>query len=129
MSIVSLIQSIPDYIGGKGASKTEIEMCENALNTIFALDYKQYLENIGLACFDGRELTGICGSKRLNVVDVTLEERNKNRSISNNWYVIEQTNVDDIVIWQDGNGQVYQVDHNGRVQCTYKSLCDFIEKS
>lgn len=120
---------MPDFIGANGINKNEITNCEETLGIGFAPDYKQYLENIGLACFDGRELTGICDSKRLNVVSVTLEERIKNPTITNNWYVIEQTGFDGIVIWQDSSGMVYQVAKNGTVQITYKSLSDYIKNS
>lgn len=129
MDIVSLIQGMPDYIGANGVNKNEIVDCEEALGIVFASDYKQYLENIGLACFDGRELTGICDSKRLNVVSVTLEEHIKNPTVTNNWYVIEQTGFDGIVIWQDSSGTVYQVAENGTVQITYKSLSDYVLNS
>jgi hypothetical protein len=129
MNIISLIQSMPDYIGGKGVRKEEIEMCEKSLGTVFAAEYKLYLKTIGLACFDGRELTGICESKRLNVVSITCEERDKTPTIPTDWYVIEQTNFDGIVVWQECSGRVYQMDKNGTIQCTYNSLCDYIENS
>lgn len=46
----------------------------------------------------GHEFTGITKILRLNVVEITIEERMKNRLIPINLYVIEQTNIDDIVI-------------------------------
>lgn len=128
MNIISLIQSIPDYIGGSGVLKTDIEDCEKELDVVFATDYKQYLEEIGLACFDGKELTGICNSERLNVVNVTYEERSKKPTISKSWYVIEQTNFDGIVVWQDNTGKVYQLGQNCKIQHIYDSLYDYIEK-
>ena len=129
MNIISLIQSMADYICGKGATKEEIANCEKNLNTVFATDYKQYLEKFGLVCFDGRELTGICNSNRLHVVNVTFEERNKYSSDFQDWYVVEQTNIDGIVIWQDKDGIVYQVNANGSIDNTYPSLTEYIEKT
>ena len=58
----------------------------------FAKDYFQYVTQIGVASFDGHELTGICQSNRLDVVSVTRRERQKNPDIDEEWYVVEQTN-------------------------------------
>ena len=107
-NIVSTIQCMPDFIGGNGRSEIEIENTEKILSLIFAKDFRTYLLEIGIACFDGHELTGICTSSRLNVVDVTINERTNNPDVPSDWYVIEQTNIDGIVIWQNSKGEVYQ---------------------
>lgn len=127
MDIVAFIKSFPDYIGANGKSESEIKECEDKLNAIFAPDYRKYLEETGVACFDGKELTGICSSKRLNVVDVTLEARAKASSFFNDLYVVEQTNINGIVIWQDKEGKIYQVGQNGLIQQCYKSLSEYFE--
>ena len=74
----------------------------------FSKDYKLYLSRCGFATYEGHELTGICKAKRLNVVDVTINERTISPNIPENWYVIEQLNIDGIVIWQSGTGDIYQ---------------------
>lgn len=97
-SIVSVIKSNPDYIGSNGRNESAIAQAEKMLNNRFADDYREYLLKIGLASFNGHELTGICSSKRLNVVDVTLSEKSITPSIPQDWYVLEETNIDGIVI-------------------------------
>lgn len=110
--IINIIRGMPDFIGGKGESEIDIENAEKILSLIFAKDFHTYLLEIGLACFDGHELTGICAYPRLNVVDVTLNERAKNPDIPKEWYVIELANIDGIVIWQNQQGEVYQTQPN-----------------
>ena len=63
---------------------------------------------LGVASYEGHELTGVCPFPRLSVVSVTQQEREANPAIPSAWYVLEQTNIDDLVIWQDASGAVYQ---------------------
>lgn len=121
--IIEILKNAPEYIGGAGRTEEEIKNAEQQLGIEFAPDYKCYLKEIGLACFDGHELTGICKSARLNVVDVTVNQRNVFPEASS-WYVIEETNVDGIVIWQHTSGELY---------CTIpgskpKKICNSLEE-
>ena len=84
------------------------------------------IKEYGAVTFSGHELTGICNSKRLNVVDVTKEERKYNK-VPEDWYVIEQANIDDIVIWQDTNGAVYQTMPNKKPIKLCNSLLEYID--
>jgi len=104
--IIEILKNAPEYIGGAGRTEEEINNAEQQLGIEFAPDYKSYLKEVGLACFDGHELTGICKSTRLNVVDVTVNQR-KVFPEASSWYVIEETNVDGIVIWQHTSGELY----------------------
>ena len=119
---------MPDYIGGKGCSDIEVDKAENELKVCFASDYKEYLKEIGLACFDGIELTGISDIKRLSVVNVTLEEREYNLNIDKDLYVVHQVGIDGIVIWQNNKGEVYQTVGDGAPQKIYDSLYDYIKE-
>lgn len=75
---------------------------------------------------DGNELTGVCGSKQLNVVPVTLEERS-NTTVPLDWYVLEQANIDGIVLWQDKSGAVYQTAPHIKPRKLCGSLAEYIE--
>ena len=59
VNIVDVLKGMPDYIGANGRSEEEILHAEKALGISFAEDYREYLAKIGLACFDGHELTGL----------------------------------------------------------------------
>lgn len=125
--IIEALKSTPDYIGGSGRTEDEIRKAEELIGVEFASDYRCYLKEIGLACLDGHELTGICKSIRLNVVDVTLSKR-QHVSEAYAWYVVEETGIDGIVIWQAPDGSVYETTPNSRHKKIANSLLEYITK-
>lgn len=124
--IVKLIQIKPDLYVMQGASDEEINQAALLLNLSFASDYRKYVATFGAASFDGHELTGICKSKRLSVVDVTIKERSRT-DVPDDWYVLEQTNFDGIVIWQNSSGDVYQTAPNAKAKKLCGSIAEYIE--
>ena len=126
MNVSDTIKQIPGYIGSNGRSEEEIVNAEKELATSFANDYREYLENIGLACFESRELTGLTKTARLDVVSVTKEQRMLNQRVPRNWYVIEETHLDGIVIWQSPNGEIYQAAADTPGRKIYCSLMDYV---
>lgn len=124
-TILDVLRNAPDFIGGKGCGDAAISAAEQTLGVHFAPDYRLYLQKIGLACFDGHELTGICKTSRLNVVDVTLSER-KQCPDGSGWYVVEQANVDGIVIWQTPSGEVYQTMPSVLARKICNSLTEYV---
>ena len=127
-NIIEVMKNIPDYIGSNGRSEGEIAAAENSLGTMFAPDYRLYLKEIGLACFDGHEFTGITNDARLSVVAITEQERATNPNIPSSWYIVEQTGFDGIVIWQDADGAVYETTPNSMPKKIANSLIEYITK-
>lgn len=125
--IIKTLKNAQDFIGGRGRSDKEIESAEKELGINFAPDYKIYLKEIGLACFDGHELTGICEDPRLDVVHVTKDQRENNPE-SRSLYVIEEANIDAIVIWQDFLGKIYMTEGNLEPKLIANSMTDYIQK-
>lgn len=125
-TIVDTLKSIPDYIGSNGRTEENILEAESFLGVSFAVDYRQYLKMIGLASFDGHEFTGLTDITRLDVVIVTKEQRASNANIPESWYVVEETNMDGIVIWQNELGHVYQTSPSGVPQKIASSLLEYI---
>ena len=121
--IVKLLQEQPDFCSMAGASNIDISNAEQLLALRFASDYRQYVAAFGAASFSNHELTGVCKSKRLNVVDVTITER-KNNVVPNDWYVLEQTGVDGIVFWQAQSSDIYQTSPN----MPYKKICNSLSE-
>lgn len=117
---------MPDYIGSTGRSEEEIEQAEIALGVSFAKDYREYLEEIGLACFDGHELTGLTNTARLNVIDVTKEYREQLGNNVSSWYVIEEVGMDGIIIWQSFDGIVYATTPNSKAVKIAESLLEYV---
>ena len=125
--IIKTLKDTPDFIGGTGRTDVEIERVQKELGIDFATDYKTYLKEIGLACFDGHELTGICQDPRLDVVHVTKDQRENNPEAPN-CYVIEEANIDGIVIWQDFSGKIYMTVENSSPKLIADSLSAYIQK-
>lgn len=123
--IVELMQKQKDFYAMKGASEGDIILAEQELALRFAADYRKYIAAFGAASIGSHELTGICKSKRLCVVDVTIKERS-NITVPADWYVLEQANIDDIVIWQASNGTVYQTTPNAKAKKLCGSLAEYI---
>lgn len=128
MSLVEKLKNCEDALFGKGVTNEIIEKAEKSLNTIFSKEYKEYLEKYGVAAVDGHELTGLCKIERVNVVNVTEEQRKYNSGIDRSWYVIEETHIDGIVIWQDPDGRVYQTSLNGKAEMIADSIEHFLDK-
>jgi hypothetical protein len=124
--ILNLIKNKSKFYSIGNISEENIKEAELILNIRFASDYRMIIKEYGAVTFSGHELTGICNSKRLNVVDVTKEERKYNK-VPEDWYVIEQANIDDIVIWQDTNGAVYQTMPNKKPIKLCNSLLEYID--
>lgn len=113
-------------ISSGAVDENEIMKVEDTLGVKFADEYRAYISNFGTASFYGHELTGICeGDASINVVDVTLEERAYFPNIPRGWYVVEQTHIDGIVIWQDEDGCIYRATPNSVVKIC-NSLREYI---
>ncbi len=65
----------------------------------FDKDYTELITNFCAISLRHHEIVGICSSKQLSVVDVTIEQRVINPLVTINYYVIEQANIDGIIIW------------------------------
>jgi hypothetical protein len=124
--IVDLINSLPDMLPLKPAAEEQIMDAERQLSVSFADEYKAYLAAFGSIMADGIELTGIAKSEHRNVVSVTKRERELNPNVPDTMYVIENTCVDGIMIWQDTTGAVYQSTPNAAPKRIASSLEEYL---
>ena len=122
---VNKLKKFDDFIELGGVSQDEINRAENILGVKFAEEYIEYLLECGVASADGHEFTGICKSKRLNVVDVTKEELAKVEDFPEGAYVVEQAHIDGVVVWQTKEGAIYE-SQNKKVRWVSNSLGDYI---
>lgn len=122
---VNELKKFDDFIELGGVSQEEINYAENILEVKFSDEYIDYLLECGVASADGHEFTGICKSKRLNVVDVTKEELAKVEDVPQGAYVVEQAHIDGVVVWQTQNGEIYK-SQNKKIQPIGNSLCEYI---
>jgi len=128
MAIIQTIQSLPNLLPLKAALNTEITDAELQLRISFAEEYKKYLSAFGAIIADGIELTGIAKADHRNVVSITKQEWELNANIPHTMYVIENTGMDGIVIWQDATGVIYQTSPNSHPKQIAKSLNEYIEE-
>ena len=108
------------------ASGTQITDAELQLRVSFADEYKDYLSAFGAIIADGIELTGIAKSEYRNVVELTKKEWELNPRVPHTMYVVENTCIDGIIIWQDTNGTVYQTSPNTDPKKIAQSLEEYI---
>lgn len=129
--ILTVLKSMPSFTIIKGSSQfgvpdKKIQMAEEELGLKFTDEYKKYVSSFGAVTYEGHELTGICDFKQLNVVDVTLEERRYFPGVPADYYVVEDTHIDGIIIWQSKDGSVY-VNTHGCLKKIAGSLSEYIQ--
>lgn len=107
--LIEAMKEKKNYHGLNGVSNQEIDLAQVKLGVSFSDDYKDYTASVGIASFDGHELTGVCSSPRLDVVKATEKCRKLIPGIKPTWYVLEELNIDQITIWQDTDGAIYRV--------------------
>lgn len=129
MNIVDTITSAEDCNVGKGVSDDCIKEVEKKLHLNFAVDYRLYLEKLGIAAVHGHELTGISLDSRTNVLNVTVDMKSRDHvsPIGRDWYVLENIGMDDLVIWQTPSGKIYQ-ESPGKIMILCESLSEYITK-
>lgn len=125
-NIVSLINSLSDLLSLKPATANQINDAELQLGVGFANEYKEYLSAFGAIMADGIELSGIAKSEHRNVIALTKKEWELNSKVPHTMYVVEDTCVDGIVIWQDTNGMIYQTSPNSAPKQISSTLYDYI---
>lgn len=120
-SIIEVLKTSDDLVAGNGANEKQIDEASKTLGLVFAKDYLAYLQKFGLAYVNGHELTGIGIVPHNDVVSVTLEKRKLSHVeiIPKDWYVIEDTNIDGIIIWQSSKGLIYMESPR-----TIKQICE-----
>ncbi len=125
-NVIEFLQSKGELLTGKAMPKEDVEKIEEQLGVSFANDYKKIVSTYGFVCVDGHEITGITNAKRLNVYEVTIKEREKAVCDMAGMYVIEQTHIDNIVIWQSASGEVYQTIFGGNPEKIADCIMDYI---
>ncbi len=126
--VIEFLQSKGELLTGKAVPKEDVEKIEEQLGVSFANDYKKIVSTYGFVCVDGHEITGITNAKRLNVYEVTIKEREKVVCDMAGMYVIEQTHIDDIVIWQSASGEVFQTFFGGNPEKIAEGIIAYIQE-
>jgi len=125
-SVTEILSEKKRAIFGVGVSEDAVLEAEKKLNVKFADSYKKYLVTYGVVAYSGHELTGLSKSDRTDVVKVTVMEKEINNLVPDELYVIEQTNVEGIVIWQNESGEIFRTDMVSEPRKVYNSFEDFL---
>jgi hypothetical protein len=122
--IIAVIKSLEKVASLKGVSQETVVDAEKKLGLSFAADYKAYLIEYGLISAKHIEITGLTDSKRLNVVDVTLSERQSNK-LPHDMYVVDNTGIEGILILQNGKGEIFEF-INGKSRKIFDNLIEYL---
>lgn len=129
MSLVDMINQNENAFTFAPMSQDRIRQAEKELNVTFSKEYVDYLAQFGVSIFGGHELTGLCDGKRLDVVRITQEQKKRNNYLPDDWYVVEYLDIDNVVIWQDHDGMIYETVSNTKVRKIADSLVEYIKLS
>ena len=125
--IIEILRCQQNFYSEKGVTINQIEEAETTLGLTFALDFKECLCEYGAVSYRSHELTGFSSDRNLDVVLATQRNR-KNNKVNNGLYVIEEAHIDGIVVWQDGDGIIYETSPNSKAKKIASSLAEYIEK-
>ncbi len=128
-ALLDAFASKTSLLSGKGATPEQVSQAELELGLSFSDEYQEYLIQYGIAAFDGHEMTGLSQSKRLNVVSVTSDARKKYPDLPSNLYVVEDTGVEELIILQSSDGEVFGCAPNYRLEKLSDSLSEYISNS
>lgn len=126
MNIIEIIRKCNSFRAGTPVTEKEILEAQNKLNLVFNEEYVQYTRALGAASYYGHELTGVSKVKYEDVVEITLTEKKCNEQVPQDFYVIECTNVDGIVYWQDRFGTIYVTQPGSKPRKVSNSLAEYI---
>lgn len=129
MSLVDIIKHSENAFTFAPMSQDCIHQAEKELNVTFSKEYVDYLAQFGVSIFGGHELTGLCDGKRLDVVRITQEQKKLNHYVPDDWYVVECLDIDNIVVWQDPDGAIYETFSNAKARKVANSLVEYINRS
>lgn len=127
-NIVDTIRSLPMLEQMGGVSRSDIVDAELQLRTSFSEEYKDYLLTFGAISAKSIELTGIIKAEYLNVVAVTKQEWELNVNVPHNMYVIENTYIDGIIIWQSTSGEIFKTTPGSAPKMIAPSLNVYIQE-
>lgn len=124
--IVDVINSLSDLLPLKSATPMQITDAELQLRVSFSDEYKEYLSTFGAIMADGIELSGIAKSEHRSVVSLTKKEWELNPKVPHTMYVVENTCIDGIIIWQDTTGRVFLTQPGVEPKQIADSLAEYI---
>ena len=122
-NIVDKINKIEKLFHAKGCTDEQIKIAEKKLGFSLPTEYVQYVREFGAISFYATEWTGLNVGGRINVVDVTEQERKINSDFPKDCFVIENQGIDGIIIVADVDGKVFSVQYDKK-----ELICNYISE-
>ena len=127
LNIIETINNLEKLLFLSPATDEEVKAAERDLGVKFADEYIEYVKTFGVITAKGIELTGITISDRLSVVAATVREKDLNKNILDNMYVVENVAIDGIIILQDETGTIYSATPGKYPEKIFGSLSEYIK--
>lgn len=124
-NLENTINSIPKLYKSKGCKDEQIIEAQKELNVKFAEEYVTYLKTYGAISFYGTEITGLNVDEYINVINVTLQEREADKEFPLGCIVIENTGFEGLLILQSEDGSIYDW-NKGKREKIFNSLNEYI---
>lgn len=126
-NIVDKINKIEKLFHAKGCTDEQVKTAEKKLGFSLPLEYVQYVREFGAISFYATEWTGLNVGGRINVVDVTEQERALNSNFPKDCFVLENQGIDGIIIVADTDGKVFSI-HYEEKELICKSISAYLEQ-
>lgn len=120
------IKDFDDYISTGAVEDERIRNAEEELGLEFSKEYKEFLSEHGAASAHGHEFMGICDTKRLDIVEGTIKEKEKNKEVPEDFYLIENMGIDKILVWQNKEGKLYQTVGKSKPEIIDNTLSEYV---
>lgn len=125
-SIVEVVKELPKMACVGRTSEEVIAFAAKELQLCFSEEYRLYLAEFGAVSARHLELTGIISVDYCNVVSATKAAWKLNPQVPHTMYVIENTYIDGVVIWQDSTGAIYQTKPNHEPKTVAASMAEYV---
>ncbi len=112
IDIVEKMQNIDDLSYIEGCSEKQIKRAQKALGIVFPSDFIKYVKMFGCIDFGATEWTGLNIKGRLNTVEATKKERQKNKNFPKGFFVLENLGIDGkkVIVNEKGEVSIIQYD-------------------
>lgn len=125
--ISEFLRTLPKYYNSKAATCEQIIEAEKKLNLKFSREYIDYLKEYGAISFGGHEITGLNVDDYLDVVAVTLAEREINNDFPKNCLVLQNLGIEGILVLSDTEGKVYEYSKGHELKKIAESLYEYLK--
>lgn len=128
MKLIEEIRKIGKLYHAQGCDESQIKKAEKDLNMEFPNEYKEYLKEYGAISFFGTEWTGLNVEEYIDVVRVTVKERELNKNFPLKYFVLENLGIDGLLTIVSENGKVFSWNPDGKINLIAENLVDYLKE-